>query len=72
MRFYGASDKQGVAAAPVESQSKGGYADYYQRITEMSKDKCWNAAETAVALGDRVKGERQYEAVSMRFYLTWH
>ena len=42
----------------------GTYADYYQRINLMAKDKKWPQERITEMLKDRTRGEREYENVS--------
>ena len=44
------------------------YADFYQRMKVMGKDKQWSDERLAQSLADKEKGEKEYKLVSTQLY----
>lgn len=57
-------DKKKKSTVPEPAPAQGDYADYYQRVKMMAKDKGMSDEEMQKLLKDRQKGEEAYKKVS--------
>ena len=58
-------DKKKKSTVPEPAPAEGDYADYYQRVKMMAKDKGMKDEDMQKLLKDRLKGEEAYKKVSI-------